>query len=112
MDVKISIEKKTNFFEKYPDKALAAISEAIKKGCLSIEASAKQNCPVDTGNLRASITTNIIDDTSGEVGTNVEYASFVEFGTKKQSAQPFLYPAYKENEEKIVKEIEKALGGK
>ena len=108
----VTIIEKTHFFEKYPDKAKAAVAEAIKKGCLSIEASAKQNCPVDTGNLRASITTNIIDDTSGEVGTNVEYASFVEYGTKKHSAQPFLYPAFKEYEGKIIQEIEKALGGK
>lgn len=88
-----------------------AIQRAIVKGCLQIEADAKGYCPVDTGNLRASITTKI-EELSGEVGTNVEYAEFVEMGTVKSAPQPFLYPALKQNQEKIKREIKKALGGK
>lgn len=107
----ISISR-NNFLEQYPEKVEQAISEAIKKGCLAVEASAKQKCPVDTGNLRASIAANMVDEKVGEVGTNVEYAAYVEYGTKNQSAQPFLYPALQEQRGNIVKEIEKALGGK
>lgn len=32
-------------------------------------------------------------DTVYIVGTNVEYAAFVEFGTSRMQAQPFLFPA-------------------
>lgn len=103
---------RNHFLEQYSEKVDEAISEAIKNGCLAIEASAKQKCPVDTGNLRASIATNMVDEKVGEVGTNVEYASYVELGTKHQSAQPFLFPAFEEQKGNIVKEIEKALGGK
>lgn len=65
-----------------------------KRIAFEIEKEAKLLCPVDTGRLRASIQTFEVGfDTY--VGTPVEYASFVEFGTSKPSypKQPFLRPA-------------------
>jgi len=41
---------------------------------------AKQLCPVDTGNLRNSITHQRVNETTEAVGTNVEYAPSVELG--------------------------------
>ena len=53
---------------------------------------------MDTGNLRNSITHAV---ESGEdavyVGTNVEYAPYVEMGTRRTAAQPFLRPAATEH---------------
>lgn len=49
-------------------------------------------CPVDTGNLRSSITP-ASDDTRAVIGTNVEYAPYVELGTSKMKEQPYLRPA-------------------
>jgi len=71
----------------------ALLFEAI---AVSVEAAAKRICPVDTGRLRASITHEV--DASpgkieGRVGTNVEYAAYVELGTRRASAQPYLRPA-------------------
>lgn len=54
-------------------------------------------CPVDTGRLRSSITVTQGRDGKGffvDVGTNVEYASYVEYGTARSPAQPFIRPAY------------------
>ena len=49
-------------------------------------AEAKKRCPVDEGRLRSSIRTNTYTDGQGilitEVGSNVEYAPHLEFGTK------------------------------
>lgn len=56
------------------------------------EAYAVDYCPVDTGRLRGSITYDT-DDTTMYVGTNVEYAPYVELGTVNMDAQPFLRPA-------------------
>ena len=56
------------------------------------EAYASDYCPVDTGRLRASITHDRDDDTM-YLGTNVEYAPYVEMGTERMQAQPFLRPA-------------------
>lgn len=57
------------------------------------ETYAKQLCPVDTGRLRNSITHEQYDTDTEIVGTNVEYAPFVELGTRRQKAQPYLRPA-------------------
>lgn len=44
---------------------------------------------VDTGRLRASIS-HASDENSAYIGTNVEYAPYVELGTRKMVARPFL----------------------
>lgn len=59
---------------------------------LTAEKYAKEITPVDTGRLRNSITHNV-DGNEVYVGSNVEYAPHVEYGTIKQKAQPFLRPA-------------------
>jgi HK97 gp10 family phage protein len=82
--------------------------------CMSM---AKLFCPVDSGRLRSSISvlsksekyntdtgvsTTVdtdevqippADEYTVFVGTNVDYATFQEFGTIKMGAQPFLRPA-------------------
>ena len=57
------------------------------------ETYAKMMCPVDTGNLRNSITHAQYDEDTEVIGTNVEYAPYVELGTSKMSARPYLRPA-------------------
>ena len=51
----------------------ADLKEALNESCLLVENTAKENCPVDSGQLRNSITSNVSGE-KGEVGTNVEYA--------------------------------------
>ena len=69
-----------------------------------VEAAAKVLCPVSnlpwdsTGELQASITHTVDASTSGpvvRVGTDVEYAVYVEFGAPaiNQTGTPFLRPA-------------------
>lgn len=77
---------------------------------MKIQADAKKNAPVDTGRLKNSITTETYNGGfTVEVGTNVEYAIFAEYGTRYWSGKPFLQPAYDSNAEKIVKELERIL---
>lgn len=76
------------------------LDEELEKMALEIEAEAKKRCPVRTGRLRASIHTGRISEKVYYVGTNVEYAPFVEFGTRKMAARPYLRPAAK----KVVNE--------
>ena len=73
-----------------------AVERALTRIGLQAETYAKRKCPVDTGNLRNSIT-NAVDDKSAYVGTNVEYAVYVELPTSRTKAQPFLKPAVTEH---------------
>ena len=100
------------------------LTEALNESCLLVENTAKENCPVDSGQLRNSITSNVSGET-GEVGTNVDYGVYVEYGTgvfnpgrttpwsykdasgkwhttTGQPPQPFLVPALDSNRDKIL----------
>ena len=118
------VQASLNQFEKNLPNLLEA---ALEKACLIVENSAKQNCPVNDGQLRQSIS-HIVEGTKGEVGTNVEYAPYVEVGTgiystegngrqtpwsykdakgewhttKGMKAQPYLKPALDENRGRVL----------
>lgn len=67
------------------------------------EGYAKELCPVDTGRLRNSITHETSESEHAVyIGSNVEYAPYVELGTSRMAARPFLKPAVTDH----VKEYE------
>lgn len=66
--------------------------------------------PVRTGNLMASIFSEYeADDLSITLGATAEYASFIEYGTVKMRAQPFLAPAAAIGQEEMSARIEEAI---
>lgn len=98
-----------------------------------VVSAAIEKCPVDTGNLRGSITAEVDENTLvARIGTAVEYAPYIEFGTgeyaengdgrkggwfyeydgnkgekgkrftRGSKPHPFLRPALLENKEKIA----------
>lgn len=95
-----------------------AVQASVEASLRLIEDSAKNYCPVDTGALRDSITSEV--DASGQtvvgrVGPHVDYAEFLEFGTGERgdpsvphnqnwpgmAAQPYMRPALDENRDAI-----------
>lgn len=67
---------------------------------------------VDTGRLRASITHRIEhdgDESAAYVGTNVEYAPYLEFGTIRMAPRPFMVPAIERNKEWIKNKIKSVV---
>ena len=83
---------------------------ALEAGANMVKADAKLRAPVDTGQLRASIQHQVQEDYA-DIGTNVEYAASVEFGTARQRPQPYLRPALDENSEQIKNVIAEILKG-
>ena len=108
-----------------------ALARALEKIGLVAEGYAKRLCPVDTGRLRNSIThatatyrgVGIYQDGAGNVfndatangtpqqnevyiGTNVEYAPYVELGTSRTRAQPYLKPAVVNHSDEYKKIVE------
>lgn len=74
------------------DKARAA----VHKAAADIEQQAKARAPVDTGHLRSSISTTLTGNkhhSSAEVGPTAHYGRYVEQGTSRMAAQPYLVPA-------------------
>lgn len=85
-------------FEDHSDDVIAAkdraVLQALEAMGLQAEGYAKGLAPVDTGRLRNSISHDVRpSEEAVYIGTNVEYAPYVELGTRRTKAQPFLEPA-------------------
>lgn len=80
------------------DELDSALEVALEEIGLTAEGFAKKKCPVDTGRLRNSISHASTEDTA-YVGTNVEYAVYVEMGTVNTKPQPYLRPAVTEHKD-------------
>lgn len=88
----------------------AALLRGLETCGLVAEGYAKKLAPVDTGNLRNSITHTVDEDEpAAYIGTNVEYAPYQELGTIHMKAQPFLKPAVTANANTYRKIIEDEL---
>jgi HK97 gp10 family phage protein len=77
---------------------VAAADEVIEgRAAEIIAALAEARAPVLTGHLKASI-----GGEGGEVVADTDYAGYLEYGTRRMKARPFLRPA-KDQAEPIVK---------
>lgn len=92
-----------------------ALDAALEAVGIHVEGEAKEeleNTPrrIDTGNLRNSITHEVVDaERVVYVGTNVEYGIYVHEGTSKMAPNRFLKNAVDRNKEQITDYIKKAL---
>lgn len=102
-DLDVDIELDRRSLEQFAEGAARRLKEEGEKGLLrlgiDVQNRARQKAPVDTGRLRASISHELGSDGRGpyvDVGSNVEYAPHVEYGTSRMSAKPYLRPAIAE----------------
>ena len=85
------------------DEAGNAAAEKIGRGAL---ASAQENAPVDSGELRRTMRFR----RRGSVATvesSTYYSAFQEFGTSKMAPNPFMGPAVDEWAPRLLREVEK-----
>lgn len=86
-------------------------SEAIlAKTGADITRDAKSLAPVDTGNLKNSISMTG-SGLQREVSPTAEYGIYQELGTSTQPAQPYLAPALERNTDPMVQAFEQLVGG-
>lgn len=92
MNVTVRMVVKSDRFEEIIARYPGAIEDIIAKTTADCLDAAQAIVPVDTGALKNSIAAEV-DGFTGVVSTNMEYAWFVEDGTYKMAAQPFMRPA-------------------
>lgn len=83
--MKVEFENANELIVKLDNVANIDLRKPLLKAGNDIERAAKQNCNgkfnEPTGTLKRSIRTELVSNTSVEVGTNLEYAMYVEHGT-------------------------------
>ena len=91
---------------------LAALEKAIDRGLeaigLTAEGHAKKETPVDTGRLRNSIS-HAVQDKAAYIGTNVEYAPYVELGVQGRQGVHMLQRAATEHISEYKKIMEESI---
>lgn len=70
----------------------------VKRSAFAVEKLGKQFCPVDTGFLKGSITTDFSGDgrfgaMEAEIGPEASYGVYVELGTRRAAPQAYMGPA-------------------
>jgi HK97 gp10 family phage protein len=89
----IEIVVQHNNFPSIAAAAAGKIAQCVQKAVRDVEGQAKAKAAVDTGAMKSSIAGVMTGQYSGEVAPHVEYAIYVEFGTRFMAAQPFMRPA-------------------
>jgi HK97 gp10 family phage protein len=114
--IKTSVEGLNDICKLLEDMGVEAsniLQQAAEAGGRIALAAAKKRCPADTGALKESLylenskTKNpqIKQEIKIAPGKNEFYGTFVELGTSKQKAQPYMRPAVDENQHEIAKAI-------
>lgn len=93
MKVSVKIKRSGKGFQSVADAIRPRASALVRDTTFAIEADAKARAPVLTGTLRRSIHGEMEGDLRGIVGTDLDYAATVEYGSRFQNAQPYLTPA-------------------
>jgi HK97 gp10 family phage protein len=91
--ITIKLETKFNRLPELPAATRRRISQVVRKVASDVEARAKQIVPVDTGATKNSIRAQTVNELTSEVVVGTHYAAYLEFGTHKMPARPYLRPA-------------------
>lgn len=81
------------------------VQNALLAGAYIIEGYAKIGVPVDTGFLRGSIQSARGPENSAIVAVAAEYGAYVEYGTSRMGAQPYMRPAVDQHIPEITEAI-------
>jgi HK97 gp10 family phage protein len=107
----VTVRVVSNRIPQMPAAIKAAVSAEVQKAAFQIEADAKAKVPVKTATLQRSIHTVMSNGgLSARVGPSVFYGLFVEFGTRRMGARPFMRPAAERVLPLFLSAVRAALG--
>jgi len=90
-------------------RALPEVDLAMRAGAEQIAWDARRLAPVRTGLLRSRIIVRAAGAARYHVASLARYSLFVEFGTWKMKARPFLRPAYYANIGRVRMLVRRAI---
>ncbi|MGK4034903.1 HK97-gp10 family putative phage morphogenesis protein, partial [Pediococcus acidilactici] len=70
------------------------------------ESKAQELAPVDTGNLKRGISSQLLKGgMAGAVISPADYSGYQEFGTRFMAAQPYMGPAFRKHRNLFVNDL-------
>lgn len=97
---------------KHLDKAasLKDVRHVVKSNGANLTKKMQQLAPLDTGYLKRSIKMSLTDGGfSAEVGPYANYASYLEYGTRKMTKKPFIKPSFNIQKEVFIRDLERLM---
>lgn len=97
---------------KHLDKAasLKDVQHVVKSNGANLTKKMQQLAPLDTGYLKRSIKMSLTDGGfSAEVGPYANYASYLEYGTRKMTKKPFIKPSFNIQKEVFIRDLERLM---
>lgn len=107
----VGVDKFTRGVIQRSAKMQQAVNKEIQRSILRVEKRAKQLAPWDTGFLSNSIYSVMTSVLRGEIKSPADYSIYVEEGTRRMAAQPFLFPAVKMEYTVFMKNLNKIVRG-
>lgn len=86
-----------------------------RRGTVTHQASAPGQYPAsDTGRLASNVRFELPSggNMTGRVGTNIQYGAYLEFGTSRMEARPWLLPSFEKAKVGVEKELKAKLEGR
>jgi HK97 gp10 family phage protein len=82
------------------------IQDGLEEAGTEMEATAKQIVPVRTGFLRSTIYHQVDPgDLTLEIGATADYALYVEMGTRRMAAEPYIRPAWDAHQDQLYQAL-------
>lgn len=89
---------------------LSGVNSVVAANGSRLQRLAMANAPVRSGHLRRSIELLIEDGgLTSVVKPGMEYAAYVEYGTRFMAAQPYLRPAFNQVKPEFIADLEKVV---
>lgn len=82
----------TDSLRRMPARIRPMAQAVVEKTSADIERDGKIKAPVDTGNLKSSIGREV-KELEAEIGPTANYGIYLELGTSRMAAQPYMGPA-------------------
>lgn len=114
MSYEVKLDGMAELRKALQDKANAvkpqAIAMVVKQNTAECQMKAKRNVPVKTSALQGSIISEFEDGGQrGIVSAYMDYAPYVEFGTRFMLAKPYLKPAFDDQVSVFKQDLEKLV---
>lgn len=109
MNIECRVQITNNLLPEIAAKMPGLAEDAIAKVTYFTQERAMMEAPVDTGALRNSIMAEA-DETFGIVFTGIGYAAYVEFGTRKMAANPFMRRAAEAGQDELDRVTDAIMG--